>query len=62
MLKGIGASLGIGMGYAVVIKEAELNIGQRSIEDTAAEMAVFNAALDKTKQKSIYAHIIALPP
>lgn len=52
MLKGIGASLGIGMGYAVVIKEAELNIGQRSIEDTAAEMAVFNAALDKTKQKS----------
>ena len=33
MLKGIGASVGIGIGNAVAIKDVELNIKKRTIDN-----------------------------
>ena len=52
MLKGIGASVGIGIGNAVAIKDVELNIKKRTIDNCETELELFNKALEHTKQKS----------
>ncbi|MFC2470865.1 MAG: phosphoenolpyruvate--protein phosphotransferase, partial [Lachnoanaerobaculum gingivalis] len=52
MLKGIGASVGIGIGKAVVIKDIELDIKKRNIDDFEVELELFNKALEHTKQRS----------
>ena len=52
MLKGIGASVGIGIGKAVVIKDIELDIKKRNIDNFEFELELFNKALEHTKQKS----------
>ena len=52
MLKGIGASIGIGIGKAVVIKDIELDIKKRAIDSFEMELELFNKALEHTKQKS----------
>lgn len=52
MLKGIGASVGIGIGKAVVIKDIELDIKKRNIDNFEFELKLFNKALEHTKQRS----------
>lgn len=52
MLKGIGASVGIGIGKAVVIKDIELDIKKRNIDNFEFELELFNKALEHTKQRS----------
>ncbi len=52
MLKGIGASVGIGIGKAVVIKDIELDIKKRNIDNFEVELELFNKALEHTKQRS----------
>ena len=52
MLKGIGASVGIGIGNAVVIKDVELDIKKRVIDNFEIELEHFNKALECTKEKS----------
>lgn len=52
MLKGIGASVGIGIGNAVVIKDVELDIKERVIDNFEIELEHFNKALECTKEKS----------
>ena len=52
MLKGIGASVGIGIGNAVVIKDVELDIKKRVIDNFEIELEHFNKALEYTKEKS----------
>ena len=52
MLKGIGASVGIGIGKAVVIKDIELDIKKRNIDNFEVELELFNKALENTKQRS----------
>lgn len=52
MLKGIGASVGIGIGNVVAIKDVELNIKKRTIDNCETELELFNKALEHTKQKS----------
>ena len=52
MLKGIGASAGIGIGKAVVIKDIELDIKKRNIDNFEVELELFNKALEHTKQRS----------
>ena len=52
MLKGIGASVGIGIGNAVVIKDVELDIKIRVIDNFEIELEHFNKALECTKEKS----------
>ena len=52
MLKGIGASVGIGIGNAAAIKDVELNIKKRTIDNCETELELFNKALEHTKQKS----------
>ena len=52
MLKGIGASVGIGIGNAVAIKDVELNIKKRTIDNCETELELFNKASEHTKQKS----------
>ena len=52
MLKGIGASVGIGIGNAVAIKDVELNIKKRTIDNCETELELFNKALEHTKQES----------
>ena len=52
MLKGIGASVGIGIGNAVAIKDVELNIKKRTIDNCETELELFNKALEHTKQRS----------
>ena len=52
MLKGIGASVGIGIGKAVVIKYIELDIKKRNIDNFEFELELFNKALEHTKQRS----------
>lgn len=52
MLKGIGASVGIGIGNAVAIKDVELNIKKRTLDNCETELELFNKALEHTKQKS----------
>lgn len=54
MLKGIGASVGIGIGNAVVIKDVELDIKKRVIDNFEIELEHFNKALEYTKEKSKY--------
>ena len=51
MLKGIGASVGIGIGNAVVIKDVELDIKKRVIDNFEIELEHFNKALECTKVK-----------
>ena len=52
MLKGIGASVGIGIGNAVVIKDVELDIKKRVIDNFEIELEHYNKALECTKEKS----------
>ena len=52
MLKGIGASVGIGIGNAVVIKDIEIDIKKRTIDNFESELELFNKALEHTKQRS----------
>ena len=52
MLKGIGASVGIGIGNAVVIKDVEIDIKKRTIDNFESELELFNKALEHTKQRS----------
>ena len=52
MLKGIGASVGIGIRKAVVIKDIELDIKKRNIDNFEVELELFNKALEHTKQRS----------
>ena len=52
MLKGIGTSVGIGIGNAVVIKDVELDIKKRVIDNFEIELEHFNKALECTKEKS----------
>ncbi len=52
MLKGTGASVGIGIGNAVVIKDVELDIKKRVVDNFEIELEHFNKALECTKEKS----------
>ena len=52
MLKGLGASVGIGIGNAVVIKDIEIDIKKRTIDNFESELELFNKALEHTKQRS----------
>lgn len=47
MLKGIGASGGIGIGSAVIIKEADLSYSPREIEDVPAELERYRNAVEE---------------
>jgi phosphotransferase system enzyme I (PtsI) len=52
MYKGIAASRGIGIGSICVIKEHELTFEKKKIEDTAAEKARFNDAVEAFKAET----------
>ena len=45
MLKAIGASLGIAIGKALVIREETLEIKETKVQDSSIELARFNKAL-----------------
>ncbi len=48
MYNGIGASAGIGIGSVVLVEEPSLDYQRVTVEDTAAEKARFNEALETT--------------
>lgn len=50
MFKGVNASAGIGIGKVAIVEEVKLVIEQKPVADTAAEVARFKVALDKTMQ------------
>ena len=52
MYKGIAASRGIGIGSICVIKEHELTFEKKKIEDTSAEKARFNDAVEAFKAET----------
>ena len=47
MLKGIGASKGIGIGKVLTIKQQDLTFEAKTVEDTEAELTRYKTAVDK---------------
>lgn len=53
MFKGIGASPGIALGRALVIKQSELNIEKNTITDIDCEVKRFEDAISKSKKELV---------
>lgn len=52
MLRGIGASLGIGIGRALIVKEKKLEIVKKTVENIETETERFLKILEETKEET----------